>query len=68
VRGGTASAFHGAELFYLFPSVFAKFNPTITDDDHRLATAMIGYWSRFTATGDPNGGGAPAWPRYDASR
>jgi para-nitrobenzyl esterase len=23
---------------------------------------MIGYWSRFAATGDPNGGGAPEWP------
>jgi para-nitrobenzyl esterase len=25
---------------------------------------MIGYWSRFAGAGDPNGGGAPAWPGY----
>jgi para-nitrobenzyl esterase len=25
---------------------------------------MIGYWSRFAATGDPNGRHAPHWPRY----
>ena len=24
---------------------------------------MIGYWSCFAATGNPNGGGAPEWPR-----
>jgi len=26
---------------------------------------MIGYWTRFAATGDPNGGGAVMWPHYD---
>jgi carboxylesterase type B len=26
---------------------------------------MVGYWARFAATGDPNGDGAPPWPRYD---
>jgi para-nitrobenzyl esterase len=25
---------------------------------------VIGYWSRFAASGSPNGLGAPAWPRY----
>jgi para-nitrobenzyl esterase len=26
---------------------------------------MIGYWTRFAATGDPNGAGAVEWPRFE---
>jgi para-nitrobenzyl esterase len=26
---------------------------------------MDGYWSRFAASGDRDGGGAVAWPLYD---
>jgi para-nitrobenzyl esterase len=26
---------------------------------------VIGYWSRLSASGDPNGDGALAWPQYE---
>ena len=26
---------------------------------------MLGYYTRFAASGDPGGSGAPAWPRFD---
>ena len=37
-----------------------RYKPTA--EETALSDTMIGYWSRFAATGNPNGGGAPEWP------
>ena len=52
------AAFHAGELAYLFPGL------PLTATQQRLAETMTGYWSRFIATGNPNGRRLPAWPRY----
>ncbi len=74
VRPGTSGArlgaFHGAEIPFVFGTlsrVLRPGAPDVDDSDRALSQAMMGYWIRFAATGDPNGEGAPAWPRY-ASR
>jgi para-nitrobenzyl esterase len=54
---GPLGAFHTSEV----PFVFA------TDPTSDLAKAMSGAWLRFAATGNPNGGGLPAWPAYTAA-
>ena len=36
-------------------------------DDLRLSDEMIGYWTRFAKTGDPNTKGVFAWPDYQAA-
>jgi len=64
-------AFHTAELFFLFgnfndgqqPGRGVVYTPSATD--LTFSQAMMGYWARFAATGNPNGGGAVAWPLYD---
>ena len=28
---------------------------------------MVGYWTAFMKTGNPNGGGRPAWPEFTSA-
>ena len=37
------------------------------EDNKALSEAIMGYWTRFAATGDPNGNGAVPWPAYAAA-
>jgi para-nitrobenzyl esterase len=55
-------AFHSAEIQYVF-GIPTK--PPFTTDDVVLSEQLMGFWTRFARTGDPNGGEAPAWPRLD---
>ncbi len=57
-------AYHAAEIVYAFDNL-AKLPWKSEPDDRALAEAMSGAWVRFAATGDPNGGGMPAWALYD---
>ncbi len=60
-------AWHGAELMFVFRTFSSNvtgglYTPTAVEVT--LSDEMIGYWSRFAATGDPNGGNAPSWFVY----
>jgi para-nitrobenzyl esterase len=60
--GYSFGAYHSAEMQYLFdvggsPAAF-------TPDQQKLADQLIRYWTRFAATGNPNGDDSPAWPRF----
>ena len=58
---------HSTELQYVFQSIpTLDVTPPFTPAQFALSDQMIGYWTRFAATGDPNGGGAPYWPRFTA--
>jgi para-nitrobenzyl esterase len=63
--GQKLDAYHGMEITYVFGSRL-PWMPQETVDD-KLSSAMMGYWTRFAAAGDPNGGGAVVWPRYDTA-
>ncbi|HYL60289.1 MAG TPA: carboxylesterase family protein [Candidatus Acidoferrales bacterium] len=60
-------AYHSAEIPYLFDLDvrFAGFNPFMPDQQ-ALSNTMIGYWTQFATTGDPNFAGAPTWLPYDS--
>ncbi|HWE31575.1 MAG TPA: carboxylesterase family protein, partial [Polyangia bacterium] len=67
--GATAAAegaSHGQELLMLFRQLdFGSYQASA--GELSLADAIDGYWSRFAATGDPNGASAVTWPLYDAA-
>ena len=67
--GGVLGAFHTLDIGLVFdnthlPSARTGNGPAA----RRLAGRMADAFVRLARTGDPNGGGLPAWPRYDLAR
>lgn len=61
--GKLAKAHHGAEIPYVMGDPGNRWgHPEKTD--HDLSEAMMTYWTRFAAHGDPNAKGLPQWPVY----
>jgi para-nitrobenzyl esterase len=66
---GIAAAFgatHGADIPFMFGNDDSTLGG-VSDAGMPLREAMMRYWSRFAATGDPNGAPDLTWPRYDAA-
>lgn len=58
--------FHGSEVLYLFGSL-QGIPALLNEDQKRLSQQMIGYWTTFAKTGNPNGSGLPSWPAFTTS-
>jgi para-nitrobenzyl esterase len=54
---------HSGDLQYVFGVRGIK---ETADPDPKLSSQVQTYWTNFAKAGDPNGGGVPAWPKYDA--
>lgn len=62
---GNLGATHASEIPYVFGDI--GFPLIERDTDRALSDQMIGYWTRFARTGNPNGSGAVEWPRLTVS-
>jgi para-nitrobenzyl esterase len=67
-------ASHASEIQYLFPTA----NPSgfglnlpqtpLDVNQQKLSDHMVGYWTEFARSGDPNGLGRPLWPGFHRDR
>jgi para-nitrobenzyl esterase len=58
-------AYHFSEVQYLFNVFGTPSSSLFTPAQQALSNTMIGYWTNFAMTGDPNFAEAPFWPQYD---
>jgi para-nitrobenzyl esterase len=58
-------AFHSDDIEYVFGTLDTRPGSVWRPEDRKLSEQMMGYWTNFAKTGDPNGPGLPEWPKYD---
>ena len=56
---------HAGEIEYVFGALDLSLPKVPWEpSDRTLSDAITTYWTNFARTGDPNGAGLPAWPKY----
>jgi para-nitrobenzyl esterase len=57
-------AYHSDDLEYVFGTLDTRPGAMWRPEDRKLSEQVMGYWTNFAKTGDPNGPGLPEWPKY----
>lgn len=63
-------ALHSMEIPFVFnevgPGAYSSlFSKRDLGDRQQLSKVMMGYWTNFAKTGNPNGPGLPVWPEFE---
>lgn len=63
-----AGAGHATDIPFFFDTQGLKYGDAATARDNHVGEVISNALVAFAATGDPNGGRLPEWPRYDATK
>lgn len=69
LEGGRYYTPHASEIPFVFDTLSkaTSIGGEPTANAQNLADRMSGAWANFAASGDPNGGKTPTWPKYNSS-
>lgn len=59
---------HASDIPFFFDTQAIKYGDRTTSRDNAMGETIATYLTNFAKTGNPNGAGLPAWPRYDAAK
>ncbi|HOZ27649.1 MAG TPA: carboxylesterase family protein [Hyphomonadaceae bacterium] len=69
LEGGRYHVPHASEIPFVFDTLSkaTSIGGEPTANAQNLADRMSGAWANFAASGDPNGGKTPSWPKYNSA-